>query len=290
MDQAKALQLATALLSRAWSGQSMIAGVSNMLSVKQENDSLPDDPAELEQYIKERSSVLSGPAKGECGSSSSGVQFAWVMTAYQELEMQMAQGATAPPSPGDTLPATAEELASAGRSTTSGPLTSVASPSSLPTEASTPPQQASLEFQIWGLLGLAYVRIGSLCAIYTKLPPIQDDAFQLATTDSYFTISDDEGDDESLRAETRHTFTVFVSLLDNILKSYTLGYGNGSESVAFDCAYDPQEGEDPKSNDHTPGEKEQLTALPAHHWQDCFFAATYGRFLKSCYFAWACAS
>ena len=54
MDQAKAVQIATALLSRAWSGQSMIDGVSSMLSVKQEPDVLPDDPEELQKYIQDR--------------------------------------------------------------------------------------------------------------------------------------------------------------------------------------------------------------------------------------------
>ena len=47
--EAKALALARKLLSRAWSGQSMLDGVDAML-VKEE---LPDDPEELKAYIQE---------------------------------------------------------------------------------------------------------------------------------------------------------------------------------------------------------------------------------------------
>ena len=46
-----AVSLARALLSKAWSGGSMIQGVQNMVpAVKQE---LPDDPEELSMMVKD---------------------------------------------------------------------------------------------------------------------------------------------------------------------------------------------------------------------------------------------
>ena len=51
--EARALTLARKLLTRAWSGQSMLDGVDAML-VK---DELPDDPDELKAYIEEPASL-----------------------------------------------------------------------------------------------------------------------------------------------------------------------------------------------------------------------------------------
>ena len=51
--ETKALSVAKQLISRAWSGQSMLEGVSSMM-VKEE---LPDDPADLMAMIKEPQSL-----------------------------------------------------------------------------------------------------------------------------------------------------------------------------------------------------------------------------------------
>ncbi|CAE7839919.1 unnamed protein product [Symbiodinium sp. CCMP2592] len=101
MDQA-AVKLATMLLSRAWSGGSMVAGVANAVGqVKQE---LPEADSDLLSMIKE--------LEGQLGDLPATIK---------------AEPATTPSSL-ETLPATTEELQSAGRLAVSKDTPSTPSP------------------------------------------------------------------------------------------------------------------------------------------------------------------